>query len=305
MTSSGKTSNRDSKHLLYLINKYSISNSGEHRSPVAQCATISRGMESEDEQLARALAASLEVQDKQRFVARTDQEEDEALLLAVAASLAEHEEQQQQQQGAPGGSDPACNTYGTVVSWAGHEVYMKPSKGCKGTPQNGANRRPKTFQDDQDLQLQLKCSPLPQPLTPCTLVALCPLLQVPPYTHPSNLQAGTALHLDSSSSSQPTTPRQCTPQHPKPLSRPTHPPMHPTNSSSSSRGQVPVVEPAGAEAAAALPLTATASQTGGPNLGSCWTRQYRRSILLCKASPVSLAAIHVQGVAEQWGLVPL
>lgn len=63
-------------------------------------------MESEDEQLARALAASLEVQDRQRFVARTDQEEDEALSLAVAASLAEHEEQQQQQR-APGRPDPA------------------------------------------------------------------------------------------------------------------------------------------------------------------------------------------------------
>jgi hypothetical protein len=53
-------------------------------------------MESEDEQLARALAASLAEQDKQRLVTRTSWEEDEALSLAVAASLAEHEQQQQQ-----------------------------------------------------------------------------------------------------------------------------------------------------------------------------------------------------------------
>lgn len=57
---------------------------------------------SEDEQLARALAASLEAQDRQRLVARTDQEEEEALSLAVAASLAEHEEQQQRQRGLGG-----------------------------------------------------------------------------------------------------------------------------------------------------------------------------------------------------------
>jgi hypothetical protein len=49
----------------------------------------------EDEQLARALAASLADQDRQRLVARTDLEEQEALSLAVAASLAEHEQQQQ------------------------------------------------------------------------------------------------------------------------------------------------------------------------------------------------------------------
>lgn len=53
-------------------------------------------LESDDEQLARALAASLDVQDRQRLVARTDEEEQEALSLAVAASLAEHEQQQQQ-----------------------------------------------------------------------------------------------------------------------------------------------------------------------------------------------------------------
>ncbi len=56
-------------------------------------------MESEDEQLARALAASLADQDRQRLVTRTDWEEEEALSLAVAASLAEHEQQQQR---APG-----------------------------------------------------------------------------------------------------------------------------------------------------------------------------------------------------------
>lgn len=49
----------------------------------------------EDEQLARALAASLADQDRQRLVARTDLEEQGALSLAVAASLAEHEQQQQ------------------------------------------------------------------------------------------------------------------------------------------------------------------------------------------------------------------
>ena len=56
-------------------------------------------MASDDEQLARALAASLAEQDRKRFVARTDEEEQEALSLALAASLAEHEQQQQRHQG--------------------------------------------------------------------------------------------------------------------------------------------------------------------------------------------------------------
>lgn len=60
--------------------------------------------DAEEEQLARALAASLADQKQQRHrqVARTDEEEQLALSLALAASLADQEEQAAGERGALG-----------------------------------------------------------------------------------------------------------------------------------------------------------------------------------------------------------
>lgn len=76
-------------------------------------------MESEDEQLARALAASLADQDRQRHAARTDWEEQEALSLAVAASLAE----QEQQYGASGDRSSLCWTPAKAAQVFSHGAH--------------------------------------------------------------------------------------------------------------------------------------------------------------------------------------
>lgn len=242
----------------------------------------------EEEQLARALAASLADAERQnrRLVARTDQEEQEALSLAVAQSLADQEEQQQWRGGQQG-------------VWCVCQHHMHASSSVPSCMSLCMHRQlqhtllPPRFPlhkpSGVDPSSLITCMHLPAALfllaTRQLQVFQGPCIRLFSQPQPSNSSSSkdTAPHSCSASRSPTPSPHQST------RSSRQHLPHGRHNSrrrrSSCSSGDRPEPPATAAATAAAVPTgpVGQAHASGGQSHSSCLTQQYKRLTLRYRA----------------------